>query len=156
MNALREGWDALGCHVVFFLLPDNYRFLTIIADHLADWMPLKLRFPIQDDRRSHIRRHGRSPGFAGDFMSPVAAKQTLATLEILLKEALEKGMDRKRLVARFYLPMFEAALILGHFGKADRLRHHIPETDVPQSDRLNWRRYNAALDAHYSHGRSSS
>ncbi|MBW2742650.1 MAG: hypothetical protein JRE64_28450, partial [Deltaproteobacteria bacterium] len=42
MNAQRESWDALNCHIIFFLLHSNYRLLLQAAEHLADWMPLKL------------------------------------------------------------------------------------------------------------------
>jgi hypothetical protein len=36
MNLQREAWGALKCHVVFFLLPSNYRLLLTVANHLAD------------------------------------------------------------------------------------------------------------------------
>ncbi len=75
MNALREAWEALNCHIVFFLLPASYLRLLHIADHLADWMPLKLHL-IDRPKEGYSDRgmdSGTSLFSEGTEMSPKAA-----------------------------------------------------------------------------------
>ena len=146
MNALRESWDNIRCHVVFFLSPYNYRMMTIIADHLADWMPLKLRFLAKYEKKIHYRDNEKILKYSGDIMSPATAKNLLKTLEPLLIEALGMETNKKKIISRFYLPMFEAAIALNDTKRAYNLRQNIQEKDIPQGNAPNWWRQNFILD----------
>ena len=147
MNLLRESWGALDCHVVFFLLPGNYRMLIKAADHLADWMPLKLHITRSEETSSSLPPVLRMDAsiLSGDI-SPRVARQQLTMLEPRLREALKNEIPQRRLFRRYYLPMLEAAIALGDFHRAQSLRKNVSEGDVPQADQMKWWGMNYSLD----------
>ncbi len=140
MNALRESWAALNCHVIFFLLPGSYRMLTQIADHLADWIPLKLHFTYSPEQNGEMRENmiSHSDVLSSERMSPNVARQVLAALERQLAEAILREDDEKLLVKRFYWPMFRAAVVLNELHRASVLREKIKEEDVPEKKLPEW------------------
>jgi len=147
MNGLRESWAAINCHVIFFLLPHNYRMLLQVGDHLADWISLKLRVmsdsisePITYDKilSENILSQSR--------LSTKTARQQLSILEKQLAEELQKGTPDTILLRRFYLPIFEATVELSQLNRAQILREKISEADVPNSDLPRWWYINFMLD----------
>ncbi|MCP4353400.1 MAG: tetratricopeptide repeat protein [Desulfobacterales bacterium] len=147
MNFLRESWGALDCHVVFFLLPGSFLMMLRAADHLADWIPLKLHIiGVSDDLGIHQSTDSETRVFSESKMSPKTARQVLSTLEPQLAEAINKGLDKSLLVRRYYLPMFEAATALTDLQRAQSLREKISETDIPESDLPEWWNMNCWLD----------
>jgi len=148
MNGLRESWAAINCHVIFFLLPHNYRMLLQVGDHLADWISLRLRLmsashpePVTYDKvlTENILSANR--------LSKEAARQQLSILEKQLAEELQKGAPDVILIRRFYLPIFEAVVELSQLNRAQILREKISETDVPYSDLPRWWSINFILDS---------
>ena len=149
MNAQRESWDALNCHIIFFLLPSNYRLLLRTAEHLADWMPLKLHitdpadvFRYDDKGRTTYQNAVLGAG----KLTPKIARQQLAILEQQLAAALHEGIPRETLARRYYLPMFEAAMSLSDLNRAQSLRQKVPEKDLQAGDIIKWWRMNFWLD----------
>ena len=151
MNNLREGLSALNCHIIFFLLPGGYRKFLLLADHLADWTPLKLH--IMDDRDRHDRKDADSRSmnlvFDGNADSHTA-RQRLATLEKQLIRSLQKGMETSALIRRYYLPMFQDAVSINDIHRAGSLRDKIKEADIPTPDLPQWCMLNFQLE-HQSH-----
>ncbi len=147
MNILRESWAALNCHVIFFLLPRNYRMLIRVADHLADWIPLKLHITHDPDASRHQGRSMTQDAvFSGSGLSPKVARQRLETLEKQLAAALRSGTKQATLVRRYYLPMFEATIELSELHRAESLRQKVCKTDMPASDLPQWCFLNFDLD----------
>ena len=149
MNAQRESWDALNYHIIFFLLPSNYRLLLQKAEHLADWMPLKLHitgpadvFRYEDKGRTSYQ----SAVLGVSKLTPKIAKQQLAILEQQLGVALHEGIPRETLARRYYLPMFEAAMSLSDLNRAQSLRQKVPEKDLQAGDIIKWWHMNFELD----------
>jgi tetratricopeptide (TPR) repeat protein len=147
MNILRESWASLNCHVIFFLLPHNYQMLIRVADHLADWMPLKLHITYGPDVSRHQSRSMTQDAvFSGSGLSPKVARQRLETLEKQLAAALRSGTAPATLVRRYYLPMFEAAIELSELHRAESLRQKVCKSDIPASDLPQWCFLNFDLD----------
>lgn len=148
MNLYREHWGALNCHVIFFLLPANYRFLSQIADHLADWMPLKLHILGDDEPVLRQDMNANTPSvFVSGDISPRVARQMLTALEEELgKELLHGRLDHTMLVKRYYLPMFEAAYAIKDLNRARSLREKIDKRDVPKAEIAKWLLLNGLLD----------
>jgi len=149
MNAQRESWDALNCHIIFFLLPSNYRLLLRTAEHLADWMPLKLHitypadvFRYEDKGRTSFQNAVLGAG----KLTPKTARQQLAILEQQLAAALHEGIPRETLARRYYLPMFEAAMSLSDLNRAQNIRQKVLEKDLQAGDIIKWWRMNLWLD----------
>ncbi|RLC26471.1 MAG: hypothetical protein DRH21_02075 [Deltaproteobacteria bacterium] len=149
MNAQRESRDALNCHIIFFLLPSNYRLLLQAAEHLADWMPLKLHitdpadvFRYEDKDRASYQN--AILGFS--ILTPKIARQQLAILEQQLAVALHEGIPRQTLARRYYLPMFEAAMSLSDLNRAQSLRQKVLEKDLQAGDIIKWWEMNFWLD----------
>ncbi|MBW2741831.1 MAG: tetratricopeptide repeat protein [Deltaproteobacteria bacterium] len=149
MNAQRESWDAINCHIIFFLLPSNYRLLLQVAEHLADWMPLKLHitdpadaFRYEDKDRASYQKAVLGAG----KLTPKIARQQLAILEQQLSAALHEEIPRETLARRYYLPMFEAAMSLYDLNRAQSLRQKVPEKDLQAGDIIKWWRMNFLLD----------
>ncbi|MCD4777877.1 MAG: tetratricopeptide repeat protein, partial [Desulfobacterales bacterium] len=149
MNAQRESWDALKCHIIFFLLPSNYRLLLQVAEHLADWMPLKLHITDPADAYGYEdkdRASYQSAVLSNSELTPKIARQQLAILEQQLTVALHEGIPRKTLARRYYLPMFEAAMSLSDLHRAQSLRQKVQEKDLQAGDIIKWWRMNFWLD----------
>ncbi|MDL1985952.1 MAG: hypothetical protein LWX54_17555, partial [Deltaproteobacteria bacterium] len=149
MNAQRESWDALNCHIIFFLLPSNYRLLLQAAEHLADWMPLKLHITDPADAfryEEKDRASYQSAVLSSSNLTPKIARQQLAILEQQLAVALHEGIPRQTIARRYYLPMFEAAMSLSDLNRAQSLRQKVPEKDLQAGDILKWCRMNFWLD----------
>ncbi|MCD4805851.1 MAG: tetratricopeptide repeat protein [Desulfobacterales bacterium] len=149
MNAQRESWDALKCHIIFFLLPSNYRLLLRTAEHLADWMPLKLHITDPADGSGYEdndRASYQSAVLSSSNLTPKIARQQLAILEQQLSAALHEGIPRETLARRYYLPMFEAAMSLSDLNRAQSLRQKVPEKDLQAGDIINWWYMNFELD----------
>ena len=140
MNALRESWAYLQCHIVFFLLPVNYRRLLQIADHLADWVPLKFHFTGPPFNFADYHGESSRDFFSSDLLdlSPRAAHQLISALEPELATALQKGEKKTILTHRYYFPLFKAALALGQIQRARSLKSHIMESEIRQSDLPEW------------------
>jgi len=149
MNAHRESWDALNCHIIFFLLPSNYRLLLQAAEHLADWMPLKLHITDSADTSGYEdkdRTSYQNAVLSSSNLTPKIARQQLAILEQQLAAALREGIPRETLARRYYLPMFEAAMSLSDLNRAQSLRQKVPEKDLQASDVIKWWSMNFGLD----------
>ncbi|MBC2694658.1 MAG: tetratricopeptide repeat protein [Desulfobacteraceae bacterium] len=149
MNAQRESWDALNCHIIFFLLPSNYRLLLQTAEHLADWMPLKLHItdPADGSGFEYKDRASYQKAVLGaGKLTPKTAKQQVAILEKQLSVALHEGIQRETLARRYYLPMFEAAMSLSDLNRAQSLRQKVSEKDLQAGDILEWWKMNFWLD----------
>ncbi|MCK4620435.1 MAG: hypothetical protein KAT52_10855, partial [Desulfobacterales bacterium] len=149
MNAQRESWDALNCHIIFFLLPSNYRLLLRTAEHLADWMPLKLHIIDSADASGYEdkdRASYQNAVLVAGKLTPKIAKQQLAILEQQLSAALHEGIPRETLARRYYLPMFEAAMSLSDLNRAQSLRQNVPEKDLQAGDIIKWWGMNFWLD----------
>jgi len=149
MNAQRESWDALNCHIIFFLLPSNYRLLLQTAEHLADWMPLKLHITDLADVFRYEDKDSASYQnvvLGAGKLTPKIARQQLAILEQQLAVALYEGIPRKTLARRYYLPMFEAAMSLSDLNRAQSLRQKVSEKDLQAGDIIKWWEMNFWLD----------
>ena len=149
MNAQRESWDALNSHIIFFLLPSNYRLLLQAADHLADWMPLKLHITDPADAYGYEDKDSasyQSAVLSSSNLTPKIARQQLAILEQQLSAALHEGIPRETLARRYYLPMFEAAMSLSDLNRAQSLRQKVPEKDLQAGDIIRWWFMNFELD----------
>jgi len=149
MNAQRESWDALNCHIIFFLLPSNYCLLLQAAEHLADWMPLKLHITDPADAsgfEDKDRASYQSAVFGAGKLTPKTARQQLAILEQQLSAALHEGIPRKTLARRYYLPMFEASMSLSDLNRAQSLRQKVLEKDLQAGDIIKWWSMNFKLD----------
>jgi len=149
MNAQRESWDALNCHIIFFLLPSNYRLLLQTAEHLADWMPLKLHITDLADVFRYEDKDSASYQnvvLGAGKLTPKIARQQLAILEQQLTAALHEGIPLKTLARRYYLPMFEAAMSLSDLNRAQSLRQKILEKDLQAGDIIKWWFMNFELD----------
>jgi len=149
MNAQRESWDALNCHIIFFLLPSNYRLLLQAAEHLADWMPLKLHITDQANAfryEDKARASDQKAVLGAGKLTPKTARQQLAILEQQLSVALHEGIPRETLARRYYLPMFEAAMSLSDLNRAQSLRQKVPEKDLQAGDIIKWWFMNFELD----------
>jgi tetratricopeptide (TPR) repeat protein len=154
MNAQRESWDALDCHIIFFLLPSNYRLLLQAAEHLADWMPFKLHItdPANASGYEDKDRMSYQKAILGaGKLTPKIARQQLAILEQQLSVALHEGAPRETLARRYYLPMFEAAMSLSDLNRAQSLRQKVPEKDLQAGDIIKWWRMNFELDYQLHH-----
>lgn len=150
MNAQRESWDALNCHIIFFLLPSNYRLLLQVAEHLADWMPLKLHITDSADAsgfENKNRASYQSAVLSSSKLTPKIARQQLAILEQQLSVALHEGIPQETLARRYYLPMFEAAMSLSDLNRAQSLRQKVPEKDLQAGDIIKWWSMNFELDS---------
>ncbi len=150
MNGLRESWAALNCHIIFFLLPHNYRMLLQVADHLADWMSLRLHIISQSDNILSREGFAEQDTFYWDYMkrelSPQVAKQQLLTLERQLTEALKEDIDPSVLVQRYYFPMFDAAVALHYLQRSENLRQKISKEYMTERDLPKWLYLNLCLD----------
>ncbi len=149
MNAQRESWDALNCHIIFFLLPSNYRLLLQVAEHLADWMPLKLHITDPADVSGYedkYRASDQNAVLGASKLTPKTARQQLAILEQQLAVALHEGIPRETLARRYYLPMFEAAISLSDLNRAQSLRQKVAEKDLQAGDIIKWWFMNFELD----------
>jgi len=149
MNAQRESWDALNCHIIFFLLPSNYRLLLQAAEHLADWMPLKLHITDPADvygSENKDRTTYQNAVLGDSQLTPKIARQQLAILEQQLSAALQEGIPQETLARRYYLPMFEAAMSLSDLNRAQSLRQKVAEKDLQAGDIIKWWRMNFWLD----------
>lgn len=147
MNSIREALAALDCHILFFLMPSSYRKFLQLADHLADWTPLKLH--IMDDGDRHERKDIRSQSIKLESDGSVTsslARQTLAVLEKQLVRELQSGIGTSSLIRRFYLPMFQAAVSINDLKRANNLRLKIIEADVSEPDLHKWYQQNFLLD----------
>ncbi len=145
MNLLRESWAALDCHVVFMLLPGNYRMLIKAADHLADQIPLKLH--LTQSEETSLSRITNGPVLSGN-LSPRAARQQLSMSELGLAAALQKGTPKSQLIRRYYLPMIEAAIALNDLNLAQFLLKKVSEADILRADLPQWRTITFKLDYH--------
>jgi len=149
MNAQRESWDALDSHIIFFLLPSNYRLLLQVAEHLADWMPLKLHITDSADASGYEDKDSASYQnvvLGAGKLTPKIARQQLAILEQQLAAALHEGIPRKTLARRYYLPMFEAVMSLYDLNRAQSLRQKVQEKDLQAGDIIKWWSKNFELD----------
>lgn len=148
MNGLRESWASLQCHILFFLLPVNYRRFLQIADHLADWVPLKFHFTGPPVNFANEYGEGSRVSFSSDEsdLSPRAAHQLISALEPELATALQKGEKKTVLTQRYYFPLFKAALALGQIQRARSLKSHILESEIRQSNLPEWWDLNFKLD----------
>ncbi len=147
MNFLRESWGGLKCHVIFFLLPLTYRTMMRDADHLADWIPLKLHIlgiSHDDGAKQSFQMPDRA--FSREKMSFKTARQVLSALQEQLTQALHQGTDKSLLVRRYYLPMFEAAMTIYDLQRAQSLRRHISEADIKETEMPEWLFKNYVLD----------
>ncbi len=147
MNNLREGLAALDCHIIFFLPPGSYRKFLQLADHLADWTPLKLH--IMEDADGHDRMDARAHSIRSVSEGSAAAHSAtklLADLEAQLVRALQNGVETSALIRRYYLPMFQAAVSINDIHRANSLRHKIIDMDVSEPDRPQWYELNFNLD----------
>ena len=140
MNFLREAWGGLAVHAVFLLLPLDYRLLMTVADHLADWIPLRFHFREAEDAEPRPRRMAdyRGNGSGLRLPSPRVARQRLAQLEPALKAALLRGDPPALLMRRYYLPMFQASVSLADMHRASSLYRQIDEQAIPEPDRPGW------------------
>jgi len=120
--------------------------LLKVADHLADWILLRLHFlypedSIQDDHylrdRGYVFHHGR--------LSPSVAMRNLQRMENGLRNALQKG-GVSGLIPKFYLPMLESAVELRELRRAKSIRSKIQECAVSQSEKSRWLQINWLLD----------
>ena len=146
MNQLRESWDALAAQVVFFLLPANYRHLSLHADHLKRWIPLKLHL-LGDESGSATRDRSQSMAAAmSGLMSPDVARVQLRRLETDLAEAIRTGAPQAERARRYYLPMFAAAVSLHNLGRAKTLRDQIDDQALAEPDRPSWLSLNTLLN----------
>ena len=149
MNLQREFWGALRCHTVFLLLPTNYRLLLTIADHLADWMSLRLHLrgaQALDSMGSHaiIEQYA---SLSHGLLDPQVAHQQLEALEIELGEALVGNpADTALLARRYYIPMLQAAVSLRDVARAMALRSHVREEDIRDADLPMWWLLNFIVD----------
>ena len=148
MNALRESWSSLPCHVIFFLLPVNYRHLLQVADHLADWVPVKLHFtnPPANTQNYGLQKPTDLFTSVDSSLSPKVARQLIGALDPELVAALKRGEERSTLIDRFYFPMFAAALVLRDFQRAKSLRSRISESEIRESELPEWWSLNFSLD----------
>ncbi len=147
MNGQRELWDSLDCHVIFFLRPHGYGQMLSLADHLADFISLKLHID-QESKPEQFAQESISQNrvFSNARLSPKVAEDRLKSLRIQLVEALTKDLPPSVLIRRFYLPMFEAALNIPNFSDAKALRDKISENDVPEKELYRWLELNFYLD----------
>lgn len=147
MNALRESWAGLQCHVIFFLLPTAFRMLLQIADHLADWISLRLHFLVSEGSTLFEKNpQDRNPVFYHGMLSPSVAYQNLQRMEEGLRNALKRGEKESSLIRRFYLPMLEAAVELRELRRAKNIRAKIEDQAVSSSERSRWYQINWLLD----------
>ncbi|NJL59504.1 MAG: hypothetical protein HC887_07545 [Desulfobacteraceae bacterium] len=118
-----------------------------MADHLADWISLKLRItPESEKSEDQIDIQDNVFSFSGGLLSPQFSRQQLSVLEKQLAEAIQNEIEQKILVRRYYLPMFEASVSLFDLHRAQSLRQRISEDDVPASDLPQWWFINWRLD----------
>jgi tetratricopeptide (TPR) repeat protein len=134
MNQLRESWDAFDCQAIFFLIPYHYRLLSAAADHLKRWMSLKVH--LQSEREDGVAPEGRS--LAIDITQTEMARRNLETLEMQLREAINRGEASEVLVRRYYLPMFGAAVSLHDQAKASRIRKKIDAAKISPAELPGW------------------
>jgi len=139
MNGLRESWAALNCHVIFFMLPHNYRMLLQVGDHLADWMPVKLRI-MSEAEASHdqINDNADVSVFSENSLSHKEARQQISILESQLVKALQAGIEETILIRSYYLPMLEISVQLHDVHRAESLMQKISEIKIPISDLPKW------------------
>ena len=139
MNFLRESWDALAAHTILLLLPANYRLLNTVADHLADWIPLRFHFRGQREPAGFAPLAPHHEVGAEWQLTPTVARQRLTELEPALWEALAAGsLGPAGLIRRYYLPMFQAALSLNDLQHAQRIYDRIDQQLIPHADRPLW------------------
>ena len=146
MNGLRESWGALDCHVIFFLLPASYRMLVRAADHLADWMPVKLHITHSEKIPFSAEHRTADASVLSGDMSPQTARRQLSALQSQLATELQKGTPDGLLIRRYYLPMLEAAVAVNDLHRAKALRKKISETDVSRADLVQWLSLNFNID----------
>ena len=152
MNALRESWAALNCHVIFFLLPHNYRMLLQVGNHLADWMSVKLRIMSEEIKPPIVSPFVKrktfiiSPLSVLSMMPPQVAHQQISFLEAQLSKAIQNGTEEALLTNRYYLPLFDAALGILDLHRAENFRKKILEKNVSKSDLPMWWYFNYELD----------
>ncbi|CAN2042104.1 hypothetical protein GMMP15_670023 [Candidatus Magnetomoraceae bacterium gMMP-15] len=146
LNFQREMWDALQCHVIFFLLPQEYKLLLTEADHLADWMFLKIQ--IFQDSESKFEKHKNELSDVSNisYEDIKTAKARLKALEELLIEAIQEEIPQKFLTRRYYLPMFKCAVILNDLTSAKALAKKCKEEDMVKSDLPIWWVYKSRLN----------
>ncbi len=156
-NLLRESWASSGCHLIFFLLPASYRSLLREADHLADWIPLKLHIKGDLDESSCMMGQDRSIAaqefsLGGLYQMPGQAKKQLQVLEMQLSKSIQKeAIDEHSRTVRYYLPMFFAAVQANEFKRAENLRRKIEESDLAERNLVEWWHHNFKLDSFYRH-----
>lgn len=146
MNSYRENLSGLGCHLIFILFPSSYRSLMNAADHLADWIPLKLHVFSDDEMKDFIYEPEPLYDLAGLKMSPSTARILLSSYEEKLMALGEKGEDVPSSIRRYYLPMFEAAIAIHDLKRAESLRKKISEKDIQPTDLIIWWHCNYSLD----------
>lgn len=148
LNSLRENLYALNCHVIFLLLPSNYEKLLQVADHLADWMPLKLSYTVQKDRLIEDWSFGQLD-YIMNSNATEPAKGTSELLNLLdqqLLRALQKGIDESLLIRRYHLPIFKLAVDSGQFDRARAIGKNIREKDLAGADLRQWYDSNINLE----------
>ena len=147
MNFLREKWGALNCHIVFFLLPRNYKLMLTVGIHFADWVSLKLHImKSQSDEFNHEKFQSPQLGVSDTSLTPAIAQQTLKALEPQLAKAIKSNIDKSALVRRYYLPMFEATVVLRNLHRAAIIRDKISVEHIPASEFDRWWYLNTELD----------
>ena len=148
MNSLRESWVDLNCHLIFFLLPAAYRLLVREADHLADWIPLKLHITGDLIRTDQKRTEEQVSDmlFPTYGLYPKAAARQRPILEKQLRQALASDLDIQTLTTRYYLPMFIAAVQADEINRAQSLRKKISASDIARRNLEIWFFYNFQLD----------
>jgi tetratricopeptide (TPR) repeat protein len=147
MNALRESWAGLQCHVIFFLLPAAFRMLLQVADHLADWISLRLHFiGYQPFLFSKFEQKDSLNILLGERVSPKVAKQNLERLEEGLRKALQYERSIDYLTKVFYLPIFRFSMALMDLGRAEKIREKIFLENVPISQIKAWYIFNFDFD----------
>ncbi|HXP62346.1 MAG TPA: tetratricopeptide repeat protein [Dongiaceae bacterium] len=67
-----------------------------------------------------------------------AARERLETLEAQLRRAMRRGEPPETFVRRYYLPMFAAAVALGDYDRAGRVRKKIGQLEVAEPDLGGW------------------
>jgi tetratricopeptide (TPR) repeat protein len=145
MNMLRERWDHVNAQIVLFIQPRNYRLLSSVADHLKRWIPLKIHLipklltdfvtnrEIQDLRVQRLASEN--------------ARQSLEVLENQLAAALKRGESPTTFAARYYIPMFIAAVDARDFKRADDLHAKLLGAQIPIGFFADWSRTITAYHA---------
>jgi tetratricopeptide (TPR) repeat protein len=83
---------------------------------------------------------------SGAPQKPAAARQVLSEMDVQLITARAANVSEAEIAVECYLPMFDAAILLNHFPKAQEIRREIDESTIPEGRLPEWWSLNFRLD----------